>query len=199
MDYMMGSIILWSGSRIPDGFFECNGQQLATQEYAALFSLIGAIYGGDGKTTFALPDLRCRVPVGRGTSPTTGVNIKVGDKRGSESVTLTDANFIHSHGATFASTETNVSIPVVGDNGNTNMPSATVNLAGGQFGRDPVNIYSNAAATTNLKPIPVNVAGSVTVAANAAGTTRTPVSVVTPQLGLTYLICWEGIYPNFNY
>jgi microcystin-dependent protein len=199
MDYMIADIILWGGMRIPLDFLECNGQLVQISQYTALYSIIGITYGGDGKTTFALPDLRCRVPVGHGTS-LTGASIALGKTRGSENVTLTNANLAaHTHPATFSSTGTNVSIPAVGGvNGNTNIPSATVNLATGTTdGGEAAKIYSNAATTTNLKPIPVNVVGTVTVTANATGT-PTPVSVVTPQLGLTYLICCNGIYPNFD-
>ena len=66
---LMGSVILFAGTFAPEGWAKCDGQLLAITNHQALFSLLGTTYGGDGRTTFALPDLRGRSPLGAGTGP----------------------------------------------------------------------------------------------------------------------------------
>ncbi len=92
MDEFIGTIKLFAGNFAPDGWFYCWGQSLPIQQYAALYSLLGTTYGGDGRSNFNLPDLRGRVPVGVGQSPTLGSNHQLGERWGAESVTLTPAN-----------------------------------------------------------------------------------------------------------
>ena len=89
MEDFIATIKLFAGNFAPDGWFFCWGQSLPIQQYAALYSLLGTTYGGDGRTTFNLPDLRGRVPVGAGMSPTLGSNHQVGEKWGAETATLT--------------------------------------------------------------------------------------------------------------
>ena len=91
MEDFIATIKLFAGNFAPDGWFFCWGQSLPIQQYAALYSLLGTTYGGDGRTTFNLPDLRGRVPVGAGMSPTLGSNHQVGEKWGAENTTLTPA------------------------------------------------------------------------------------------------------------
>lgn len=67
-DWFLGEIRAFPYAKIPEGWLACNGAILQIQQYAALNSLLGTTYGGDGKTTFALPDLRGRTGVGRGTN-----------------------------------------------------------------------------------------------------------------------------------
>ncbi|MGZ3755556.1 MAG: phage tail protein [Mucilaginibacter sp.] len=59
----IGTIILWAGTYVPQGWALCNGQSMSLQQYTALYSLVGTVYGGDGQNTFNLPDLRNRVPI----------------------------------------------------------------------------------------------------------------------------------------
>ena len=92
MDEFIGSIKLFAGNYEPDGWFFCSGQMLPIQQYAALYSILGTTYGGDGQANFALPDLRGRVPVGAGQSPTLNTNHHIGEKWGVETVTLAPAN-----------------------------------------------------------------------------------------------------------
>lgn len=87
MEPYLGEIRLFAGSFAPVGWAFCNGQQLAISEYDALFALIGTTYGGNGQTTFAVPDLRGRWPVGTGSAPHGSVIL--GEQGGSEQVTLT--------------------------------------------------------------------------------------------------------------
>jgi microcystin-dependent protein len=83
----IAEIIMFGGNFAPRNWAFCNGQMLAIDENAALFSLIGAIYGGDGRTTFRLPNLRGRTPVHAGTGAGLS-NVRLGEKRGVESITI---------------------------------------------------------------------------------------------------------------
>jgi microcystin-dependent protein len=88
----IGEIRMFAGNFEPAGWMFCNGQLLPISEYEALFNLIGTTYGGDGQTTFALPNLQGRLPVHQGSGFTLA---QIG---GSESVTLTNSQVpIHSH------------------------------------------------------------------------------------------------------
>ena len=91
MDEYIGIIKLFAGTYAPDGYYFCDGTLLPIQQYAALYSIIGITYGGDGRTNFALPDLRSRVPVGAGRPPTLPAHT-VGEKWGSESTTIVPGN-----------------------------------------------------------------------------------------------------------
>src|SRR5947209_8060302 len=93
----LGMIILFCGNFAPRGYALCNGQLLAIAQNTALFSLLGTYFGGNGQTTFALPDLRGRVPVGTGQGPGLS-NHDLGQLSGSEHVTLTtDQMPSHTH------------------------------------------------------------------------------------------------------
>lgn len=92
MDEFIGTVKLFAGNFAPDGWFYCWGQSLPIQQYAALYSILGVTYGGDGRNNFNLPDLRGRVPVGVGQSPTLGTNHQLGERWGAETITLTPAN-----------------------------------------------------------------------------------------------------------
>ena len=69
MDPLLGQIILFAGTFAPVGWALCEGQLMSIRQYTALFSLLGTTYGGDGRETFALPDLRGRAPIGVGLGP----------------------------------------------------------------------------------------------------------------------------------
>lgn len=97
----LGEIRAFGFNFAPRGWAECNGQLLAISSNTALFSLLGTTYGGDGRTTFALPDLRGRSAMHQGTGP--GLQRKqMGQRGGVESTQLTTANLPpHSHTASF--------------------------------------------------------------------------------------------------
>lgn len=90
-DAMLGEVKLFAGNFAPKGWAFCKGQLLPIADNQALFSIIGTIYGGDGRTTFALPDLRGRVAVGDGSGPGL-TNRNLGAKGGMEERALTNAN-----------------------------------------------------------------------------------------------------------
>jgi len=154
MDYYIGEIRIFPYSRIPSGWQAYNGQILNIQQNAALYSLVGTYYGGNGTTTFALPDLRSRVAVGLSTTNPT-YNI-IGTKGGAETVQLNTAQMpIHTHlvnassqasTANLAAGNTLASTPSVSTIANENInvyaPSATqpqVTLADSTIGLAGVN------------------------------------------------------------
>ncbi|MCK4979540.1 MAG: tail fiber protein, partial [Candidatus Delongbacteria bacterium] len=83
----IGQIILFAGTFAPRNYLDCDGRLLAIQDYTSLYSLLGTNFGGDGRTTFGLPDLRGRVPIGQGYAP--GLTSRyIGQFGGQESVIL---------------------------------------------------------------------------------------------------------------
>ena len=96
-DSFIGQISLFSFEFAPRNWAACNGQLVSISQNNALYALIGTAYGGDGVNTFALPDLRGRVPIGYGASAQSGM-VALGQRGGSEAVTLTQANLpSHTH------------------------------------------------------------------------------------------------------
>ena len=86
-DPLLAEIIMFAGNFAPRGWAFCDGQLLAVSQYSALFSLLGTTYGGDGRTTFGLPDLRGRTAIHPGTGPGL-TNRQLGAKGGSENNTI---------------------------------------------------------------------------------------------------------------
>lgn len=140
MEPYIGEIRMFAGNFAPVGWEFCHGQELAISRYPALFTLIGTTYGGDGETTFALPDLRGRVPVALGS------NNVLGEMGGAEAVTLTtDQLPTHTHVATGSSNGGNSTAPtnnvwatstavrqfVAGTGADANMNSGVMATAGG--------------------------------------------------------------------
>lgn len=100
----IGEIRMFAGNFAPRGWAFCDGQLLAINQNDALFSLLGTIYGGDGRTTFGLPDLRGRLPIHAGQGPGLSER-RLGSTGGAESVTVTIGQFPgHNHGPLRAST-----------------------------------------------------------------------------------------------
>ena len=130
-DPFIAEIIMFGGNFAPRGWSYCNGQLLPINQHSALFSLLGTTYGGDGRTTLALPDLRGRVPVhSGGNSAGPGLTARrLGARSGQETVTLT-ANQIPPHGhsastATANRTSPQSNFPAVANDGESNYQSDT--------------------------------------------------------------------------
>jgi microcystin-dependent protein len=121
----LGSIILFAGNFAPRGWAFCNGQLLSIAQNTALFSLLGTTYGGDGQTTFALPDLRGRAPIHAGQGP--GLQSYVlGQFGGEETVTLTSAELPpHAHVQ-----------PATNDQQTTNRPNGALPARGGVYANE---------------------------------------------------------------
>ena len=129
----IGEIRMFGGSFAPAGWAFCDGSPMPISENDALFALIGTTYGGDGQTTFNLPNLSGRIPVCAGTNPATGTTYVYGETAGSESVTLTSQQLPqHTHTA-FGSVD-----PATSNSPQDTIP-ASLPVAGGQtaYGTDP--------------------------------------------------------------
>ena len=168
----IGEIRMFAGNFAPRGWAKCEGQLLAINQYNALFSILGTRYGGDGHTTFALPDLRGRVAIGSGTGP--GLTPRsLSQRSGSETNMLTVANLpAHNH-----------SINAVTADGNTSVPGG--NLPAGTKLLDKE--YSDATATTTMNATMVSSTGGGQAVNN-----------MQPYLTVTYIIALQGIYPSPN-
>jgi microcystin-dependent protein len=151
----VGEIRMVGFTFAPAGWAFCNGQLMSISNNEALFTLIGTTYGGDGQTTFALPDLRGRIPVHWGTDPLSGVSYIMGQSAGTETVTLTTAQLPqHSHtvSANDGTTGTAQNSPTgaywnkwTGSAFSTSAPNATMNAgafpAGGAQSHDNMPPY----------------------------------------------------------
>jgi microcystin-dependent protein len=167
----VGEIRMFAGSFAPRGWAFCDGQLLAVSQNDALFSLLGTIYGGDGRTTFGLPDMRGRIPVHAGFGP--GLSSRqLGARGGAENVTLT-VNQLPSHGhAMQASTNP-------ADSG---YPAGRV-----VANTDPLPIYNANAADTPA-------AGTQT---GEEGGSQDHTNIM-PFLCINFIIALIGIYPSRN-
>jgi len=175
-DSFIGHIMLFAGNFTVNGFAECNGQELPINQYQSLFSLLGTTYGGDGRTTFRLPDLRGRVPV----HVDSGDGFAMGDTGGSESVTLsTDQLPAHDHGPG------DVHVPVSSQAGTATDPSSNA-LAAQPDARGTVPVYTDGSTDGEMPT-----AGSVAETGGGnAHDNMPPYQVVSYQIALT------GTYPS---
>lgn len=177
-DELIGVIKLFAGNFPPRGFLYCNGAILAIAQNQTLYSIIGTTYGGDGVTTFALPNLNGRYPIGVGAS-NTGKSYQLGEMAGTTENTLLQTNL-----PSFAS-----QLKVSKSNANSASPSSTTSIAvtGTPNGRDftPTPSFVNGDPDTAINPKSVSFTGQ-----------NVPVNNMPPYLGLSYIICVEGIYPT---
>ncbi len=179
MDSFVGSIFSFGFNFPPDGWAQCNGQLLPIAEYQALFTLIGTTYGGDGQTTFGLPNLQGRVPIGTGTGPGLPGYV-IGQNGGSENVTLLASNLpVHTH-------------PVLS-------ASLQVSTVNGESG-DPTNNYfgvSNSSAGSVYNATGGNPMASDNGVTGSTGS-GIPFSILNPFLTVNYCISLFGIFPQRN-
>lgn len=190
-------IILFAGNFAPRNWALCWNQILSIAQNQALFSLIGTTYGGNGQTTFALPDLRGRFPLGTGQGP--GLpNIGLGQAGGTPTTTLLITNMpAHNHTGTIASASVAQAATAVA--GTTATPGSTVVPAvlptiGGGPSAQPIKGYGVPDNTTFMAPT-TNVTGTVNV--GIAGGSQ-PFSIMNPYLGMNYCIALQGIFPSRN-
>jgi len=168
----IGEIRMFGGSYAPHNWALCHGQLLAISQYQALYSLIGTYYGGNGITTFALPDFRGRVPVHQGQGP--GLTYRaIGSRVGQEEVTL-DTTQIPSH---------------------THVPQATSNSATSispenQLWATIPNYDRYTPSVTDLQPM-----SDETVGATGGNAQH---NNLMPYLALTFIIALQGTYPSRN-
>ena len=172
MEPYIGEIIMFGGNFAPRGWAFCEGQLLAVSSNTALFSILGTTYGGDGRTTFGLPDLRGRAPMQQGTGP--GLSPRgLGQKGGSETNTLLVQNLpAHAHP---------IAIPVSHESVDTDDPS------GGYITTQADDHY--ASSKTNGENY-----GSFNSGNNASN--NTPVNNMQPWLAVNFIIALVGVYPS---
>jgi microcystin-dependent protein len=142
-DPYVGEIRMFGGNFAPAGWAFCDGQLMPISENDVLFTLIGTTYGGDGQSTFGLPNLQSRVPIHQGTSPSSGTTYTMGEAFGVESVTLTQQQMpVHNH--TLLGSGADANSATATDNVAAVLPAATTKRAYGTLGPigtlDPTSI-----------------------------------------------------------
>jgi len=178
MEGYIGELRYFAGNFAPRSWAFCQGQLLAIAQNTALFSILGTTYGGDGRTTFALPDLRGRSAVTPGQGP--GLpNVQLGQRGGTTSVTLSALNIpSHNH---------QITIKASSDQGTTPDPTGNY-LSNAKF-------LDNDFVSPDQAPTLVDMAG-------AGPTSNTgnslPFDNRDPYLGLNAIICLQGIFPSRN-
>lgn len=182
MEVFIGTIQPFAFNFAPRDWALCNGQIMSIAQNTALFSLLGTTYGGNGQTTFGLPNLQGRMPIGMGQGP--GLpNYTIGEAAGSPSTVLNSNQMpAHTHA---------VQVQVAGAPSNPALaPSATNQFLGASAGGSP----AAAAIWSDALPSPVNMGGAQ---ASIAGANQ-PMNLMNPYLALNFSIAIMGIFPSRN-
>jgi len=167
MEGYIAQILLFAGNFAPRTWAFCQGQIMPISQNTALFSLIGTTYGGNGQTTFQLPDFRGRTPVGTGNGA--NVNIVLGEVAGTAATTLTTANLpAHQH-VLQASTQ----------------PGNKTNPSGGLLASNGDPTYLLNGTSVPLGTSSVGMTGG-----------NQPFDSRQPYLGINFVICLQGIFPS---
>ncbi len=175
MDAFIGTVMMFGGNFAPKGWALCDGSLLAISSNQALFSILGTTYGGDGRTTFALPDLRGRIPMHPGSGP--GLTTRqLGQKLGTETHTMS-VNEMPSH---------NHRVTVVDELVDANVPDE---ILIGDFG--PSNAYKKEPFDTSK----FNEAHDSFIKNTGGGKAF---NLEQPSLCVNFIICLVGIYPSRN-
>ena len=173
-DPFIGQIMMFAGNFAPRGWALCQGQLLPIAQNTALFSILGTTYGGDGRNTFALPDLRGRLPMqpgqGPGLSPRT-----LGEQGGSQTVTLLSTQMpAHTHMLAASGAQADQFSP----EGHVSAVQVDLNS------QQPVNTYASAPNTT-MNPAAIGVAGG-----------NQPHDNMSPFLCINFIIALQGAFPS---
>jgi len=169
----VGEIRLFGFSRVPNGWLPCDGSLQSISEFDVLFTLIGTTYGGDGQTTFAVPDLRGQLPLHNGTGQ--GLTTRViGESGGSENVTLLTGQ-LAAHTHTLSATTV----------------TATSMTPGSELGAitGDTMYATDLTGATALTMAPASI--------TASGNTQ-PHDNLMPTLTVQYCVAWAGIFPSQN-
>ncbi len=178
MEGYLAEVRMFAGNFAPRGWFFCQGQLLSIAQWTALFALLGTTYGGNGQTTFGLPDFRGRVATGTGSGP--GLpSVDLGEMAGTPTTTLIITNLpMHNHAITGTVTQ-----QASTDGALTSTPNGRY-MGPGSFYADPNELVPMAPAVVSLQ---TGITGS-----------NQPVNITQPYLGMNYIICAEGIFPSRN-
>lgn len=179
----IGEIKILGFNFAPKSYQTCQGQILSIASNTALFSLLGTTYGGNGSTTFALPDLQGRMPIGQGSGPGLSSH-SMGERSGSESVTLLTANIpphIHTLNSATAKIAVNNLISDIGE------------PAGAYPGKNDTNQVYAENPTANTFMAPATLGGST----DSTGSGY-PIGIMNPYLVINYSIALYGIFPSRN-
>ncbi|MDW8850806.1 tail fiber protein [Flavobacterium sp. MMLR14_040] len=191
METFLGTILAFGFNFAPRGWQLCSGQLLSIAQNNALFALLGTTYGGNGQTTFALPDLRGRSLVGMGQGPGL-TNITQGEISGTESTTLLITNMpMHAHALVAGQALVNTVANALADGTIGNDPDNGNNsfAAGG----NTPSIYSESGTATKIGGITTTISGTTGIAGGSQ-----PFGIRNPYLGINYSIAIEGIFPSRN-
>ncbi|MCG2585071.1 phage tail protein [Massilia sp. TS11] len=175
MDAYTGEIRLFCGTYAPDGWAYCNGTLLSIAMYPALHALIGNRYGGDGRTTFAVPNFQGMVAIGLGQGPGTSA-YQLGQTGGEQTVPLSGGQMgPHTH-----------TLNGVAANGNSTVPANNVLAQYSSGGRSPTiaNDYASGSPTTTMAPSMLSVGGG--------SMTPQPHNNMQPFQAINYIICLNG-------
>ncbi len=167
-DPVIGEIKLVGFNFAPRDWALCDGQLLSIAENDALFTLIGTTYGGDGQTTFALPDFRGRIPIHQGTG-SSGTTYTPGENGGTETVTLT-VNEIPAHAH-----------PALAQSGAGNQPGPGGNV----WASSSLNQYNSSAADSDMNALAITSSGG-----------SQPHDNMMPFLTINFIISLQGIFPS---
>ncbi|WP_135556021.1 phage tail protein [Paenibacillus cymbidii] len=168
-DQYLGEIRMFSGNYAPQGWALCNGQLLPINQNEALYALLGTTYGGDGRSTFGLPDLQGRVPVHMGKNPVTGTAYPLGQKAGTETVTLEQSMLpAHTH-------------PVGAQQlaGNSTSPANNI------WATSTNKVYADTAPNGQMDPATISSIGG-----------NQPHNNMMPFSTVTFIIALQGNYPS---
>jgi microcystin-dependent protein len=178
MEGTIAEIRMFASTFSPRNWAYCNGQILPINQNQALFSLLGTTYGGNGQTTFALPNMQSRVAVGTGAGPGLS-NYQLGQLSGTETNTLSAANLpAHTH-----------TVAGVAKMLTTTAAANAAAPGGNYFANDGSAKYKTSGSGT-MKP--------ATVAISLGASGGTPVNNLMPYTGISYIICMFGIFPSRN-
>jgi microcystin-dependent protein len=182
MNPFIAEIIMFGGNFAPRGWAFCNGQLLPISSNSALFSILGTTYGGDGRTTFALPDLRGRAGMHAGTGP--GLSTRRLGQRGGTEYNILTSNQLPAHNHT-------ASLKVSSGNGATGAATqgASIATTGSTVDRAfvPALNYNNTAPDITLN-------GASVVTANAGSSQQ--INNMQPFEVVNYIIALVGVYPS---
>lgn len=194
-DPYYGEIKMIGFSYPPLDYAFCNGQTMAVEENQALYALLGIQYGGDGRVTFNLPDLRGRVPIhsANGEPGPRLSSYKLGEDGGSEVITLTETQMpLHNHTATVK--DASVSVNCSGEKGTVNVAEGNYWAQGGPDGKG-YKVYSeDAGAQMNADAVGIT---KLSIGIGDAGGTD-PFLLLQPYLAVNFVIALQGTFPPRN-